>query len=158
MEMLRQIFAKSGEDEDGNRLDSAGNIINFPTSTWSSGRNWEVDHIIPRKLGGSNHIDNLQPLLAKTNNSWRSRIKGKPGFRRSIFNNPKCWKSGCVPYKNGDFTFYLTSAFSKKKDLKKYVSSLSRKVRNMLKGKLTGIKEYDQMTIKRYWRQYNQKL
>ena len=156
-EKLREIFDKAWDDEEGNKLDAAGNIIEFPT--WrSSYRNWDVDHIIPRKLGGSNHIDNLQPLKKSTNNFWRSRLKGKPGFKRSIFNNPNCWANGEVPYKNGDFKFYLTTAFSKKKEVKKYVSSLSGRVKKLLKGKLTGIKEYDQMTIKRYRRQYSQVL
>jgi len=152
---LITIYNKATPYSHGKRIDKAGNIIWFDPDTGR--RNWEVDHKIPKKIGGSNHLDNLQPLESSANNYWRAKIKGKPGLTSGVFENPNCWIAG-LPYKNGDFEFYLSSTFTTKRDRKKYIDGLSDHVKNLLQGKLTGIKDHDQETVKRYYRQYNQSL
>lgn len=63
------------------RMDAANVIIKYDhygPNNISSKYNWEVDHIIPKAQGGSDHIDNLQGLNRRDNNRCRDRMN-KPG-------------------------------------------------------------------------------
>ena len=70
------------------RRDCAGQKIKFsklssPTSKWA----WNIDHIVPRTRGGSDDLDNLQPLNRRCNIRFSNTLsRDKPGYdKRSHF-------------------------------------------------------------------------
>jgi 5-methylcytosine-specific restriction endonuclease McrA len=57
------------------RLDSYGNVIAWEDygNPWSD-FGWEIDHIIPKKLGGSDEILNLRALQCSVNRSKQDKL------------------------------------------------------------------------------------
>lgn len=72
-ERLDQIWDKgetiSGKDPDMYRKDIFGNVMFRPSYGKTSPMGWNVDHSKPQKLGGTNHLNNLQPMNSKANSS-----------------------------------------------------------------------------------------
>jgi hypothetical protein len=74
-ERLNQIWNKGqvirGENPNLYRQDIFGNVMFKPSYGKTSEMGWEVDHSKPQKLGGTDHLNNLQPM-----NSMANRQKG----------------------------------------------------------------------------------
>ena len=69
------------------RKDIAGNVISYDHYGKKKNESlygWEIDHIYPRSLGGSDDIENLQPLQSNLNNTCSAKIQDKPGMTRAI--------------------------------------------------------------------------
>jgi hypothetical protein len=67
--------AVAGEDASVWRRDDAGNLIRFDQygdrdALWG----WEIDHVTPQRLGGSDSLANLRPLRCATNASLGARL------------------------------------------------------------------------------------
>ena len=58
-----------GKDPNKYRKDSYGNVIYWGSYGKSSPMGWEIDHIRPRSLGGSDRLNNLQALQTRENRS-----------------------------------------------------------------------------------------
>lgn len=59
------------------RHDAFGRVMRYADhGDRNSTHGWEIDHIHPRSLGGSDHIDNLRPLHC-TNNIALGTILGQ---------------------------------------------------------------------------------
>ena len=75
-ERLEQIWDKGqtirGKNPDLYRKDKFGNIMYRPSYGKTSEMGWNVDHSKPQALGGTNHLNNLQPM-----NSIANIKKGK---------------------------------------------------------------------------------
>ncbi len=70
--MLYSIWLKAkpiaGYDSDVWRHDDFGDVIKRPEyGNRDSEFGWEVDHIVPKAQGGSEHASNLRPLNWKNN-------------------------------------------------------------------------------------------
>jgi hypothetical protein len=69
--MKLNIWAKGiaveGYDPALHRQDICGNWMQFDQHAMESDYGWEIDHILPRALGGMSYIANLQPLWWKNN-------------------------------------------------------------------------------------------
>lgn len=71
-ELIRLVWRKGKISSNNNpnkwRLDDFGNFIAFSKhGDRDSKYGWEIDHIVPLKAGGSDHVDNLRPLNWKAN-------------------------------------------------------------------------------------------
>ena len=56
-----------GKDPNRYRMDSYGNEIDYNQYGEDTLKGWEVDHIKPASKGGTNDLDNLQPLQTEAN-------------------------------------------------------------------------------------------
>jgi hypothetical protein len=70
-ERLDQVWDKAkkvrGKDPKLYRRDSEGDIIYKPSYGKTSDMGWEVDHSKPVSKGGTDHLNNLNPLQWKNN-------------------------------------------------------------------------------------------
>lgn len=72
-ERLDQIWDKGqpirGKSPDLYRQDCEGNIIYKPSYGKCTPMGWEVDHSKPQCKGGTDHLNNLQPMQTDQNRS-----------------------------------------------------------------------------------------
>ncbi len=56
-------------------------MLNSTSSEWA----WNIDHVVPRTRGGSDWLDNLQPLNRKDNISFSNKLsRDKVGYDKRI--------------------------------------------------------------------------
>ena len=77
-----------GKDPDLYRKDKLGNPMYKPSYGKSTSMGWEIDHSKPQSKGGTDHLNNLQPL-----NTAANRQKG----------NKKLQDMFSVPYDESEF-------------------------------------------------------
>jgi hypothetical protein len=74
---LRAVWSKGlsvpGYNSSAVRQDAYGNWIKFDEYGQQSNFGWEVDHRIPKALGGPDSLSNLQPLHWRANRSKADR-------------------------------------------------------------------------------------
>ena len=72
-ERLDQIWDKGqtirGKNTDLYRQDIYGNVMYKPSYGKTSEMGWNVDHSKPQSLGGTDHLNNLQPMNSRANSS-----------------------------------------------------------------------------------------
>jgi hypothetical protein len=72
-ERLNQIWDKGqpieGKNPDLYRADKYGNTMYKPSYGKMSEMGWNVDHSKPQSLGGTDHLNNLQPMNSRANSS-----------------------------------------------------------------------------------------
>jgi 5-methylcytosine-specific restriction endonuclease McrA len=56
-----------GKKHDLYRKDKLGNTIYYSSYGKNSEMGWEIDHSKPQSKGGTDHLNNLQPLNTKAN-------------------------------------------------------------------------------------------
>ncbi len=56
-----------GKDPDLYRKDKFGNIMYKPSYGKNSEMGWEIDHSKPQSKGGTDHLNNLQPMNTQAN-------------------------------------------------------------------------------------------
>jgi hypothetical protein len=70
---LDQIWEKGsairGKDPDLYRKDQLGNQMYKPSYSKTSEMGWNVDHSKPQSRGGTDHLNNLQPMNSRANSS-----------------------------------------------------------------------------------------
>lgn len=70
-ERLDQIWDKAktikGKDPELYRQDVFGNQMYRPSYGKMSDMGWNVDHSKPQALGGTDHLNNLQPMNSRAN-------------------------------------------------------------------------------------------
>lgn len=70
-ERLNQIWDKGstirGKNPDLYRKDVYGNVMYKPSYGRTSEMGWNVDHSKPQDLGGTDHLNNLQPMNSRAN-------------------------------------------------------------------------------------------
>ena len=70
-EELTKIWNKGkivgGKSPDLYRMDNLGNLMYKPSYGKYSKMGWNVDHSKPKSKGGTNHLNNLQPLNSIAN-------------------------------------------------------------------------------------------
>lgn len=68
---LDKIFDKgkiiNGKNPDLYREDKMGNTIYKPSYGKNTEMGWQVDHSKPQSKGGTDHLNNLQPMQSKAN-------------------------------------------------------------------------------------------
>ncbi|MDR0732471.1 MAG: HNH endonuclease [Dysgonamonadaceae bacterium] len=70
-----------GQDENKYRQDMAGARIQREKHGTEENYGWEIDHIFPVALGGTDHIENLQPLQWENN---RKKADDFPKFKTIV--------------------------------------------------------------------------
>lgn len=72
-ERLEQIWDKGqvirGKDPDLYRKDKFGNVMYRHSYGKTSEMGWNVDHSKPQSLGGTDHLNNLQPMNSRANSA-----------------------------------------------------------------------------------------
>jgi hypothetical protein len=58
-----------GKDPDLYRLDPCGNVIYYHSFGKDTDMGWNIDHSKPKALGGTDHLNNLQPMQSSQNKS-----------------------------------------------------------------------------------------
>ena len=70
-EKLKRVFSKGkpiiGKNPNTHRSDIFGNIMFFGSYGKDTKMAWNVDHSKPVSKGGSDHLNNLQPMNPKAN-------------------------------------------------------------------------------------------
>lgn len=56
-----------GKDPNMYRKDKLGNEIYYPSYGKDTNMGWQIDHSKPVSKGGTDHLNNLQPLNTKAN-------------------------------------------------------------------------------------------
>lgn len=64
-----------GKSPDVYRRDSEGNEIYFSSYGKQSEKGWEIDHSKPKSKGGTDHLNNLQPLQWEANREKSNKRK-----------------------------------------------------------------------------------
>jgi 5-methylcytosine-specific restriction endonuclease McrA len=81
-ERIAQVWDKGeqirGKDPDLYRRDAFGNEIYKPSFGKQGAKSWEVDHIKPVAKGGSDNLQNLQPLQTDANREKGDAYPFKP--------------------------------------------------------------------------------
>lgn len=76
-ERLNQVWEKGqiirGKNPDLYRKDINGNVMFRPSYGKTSDMGWNVDHSKPQSLGGTDHLNNLQPMNSRANSSKGNR-------------------------------------------------------------------------------------
>lgn len=79
-ERLDQIWDKGsvirGKNPDLYRKDKFGNEMYKPSYGLNSEKGWNVDHSKPQALGGTDHLNNLQPMNSRANSAKRKNYPG----------------------------------------------------------------------------------
>ena len=80
------------------RKDDMGIMIKFnDLNSVTSKYAWNIDHIIPITRGGSNHLDNLQPLNRKDNIRFSNKLtRDNPKYCKRIHHNLLLEKRGII--------------------------------------------------------------
>lgn len=86
---IRVVWAKaraiSDFDPDDYRLDDEDNLIRFRDHGQRTETGWEIDHVHPVALGGSDHLRNLRPLHWQANRrKGDSRMDGLGEMLRKV--------------------------------------------------------------------------
>lgn len=72
-ERIDQVWEKGdpikGKNPDLYRKDKFGNQMYKPSYGKFSEQGWNIDHSKPQALGGTDHLNNLQPINSRTNSS-----------------------------------------------------------------------------------------
>ena len=72
-ERLNQIWEKGetvrGKNPDLYRQDKFNNTMYKPSYGKTSEMGWNVDHSKPQALGGTDHLNNLQPMNSRANSA-----------------------------------------------------------------------------------------
>ncbi|HAA14934.1 MAG TPA: HNH endonuclease [Cytophagales bacterium] len=86
-QLKRQVWNKAkkvvGKDPKDYRLDPYGNEIYYYSYGKNSDKGWEIDHIKPKSLRGSDHITNLQALKTSVNREKSNSLVKKSRHSKS---------------------------------------------------------------------------